>query len=292
MGAVCCCLRPEDFEDYMNPNSSVYRNNMCLSCFLHNFLHVTITAKFNQQAHGNLIGLQCGLERSFWYLLSMSLDAILFYTSLFQRGELHSIPSSLQGTASMTSISSLDNSLADIYRSPPRPLPYDTDPRYFRSQRDGLVSRREKGSSHSHDESEPLRGDNDDANSETMSIGEKWNDSNREEGSKEQHSRSSLKISSAKATAGLGHTYFSSEEEDVCPTCLDEYTPENPKIITKCSHHFHLGCIYEWMERSENCPICDKFGIVDEKPERTGENKVETTCRVSLVNTVSVVHMK
>lgn len=28
----------------------------------------------------------------------------------------------------------LDNSLSDVYRSPPRPLPYDADPRYFRLQ--------------------------------------------------------------------------------------------------------------------------------------------------------------
>ncbi|VFQ66636.1 unnamed protein product [Cuscuta campestris] len=46
------------------------------------------------------------------------------------------------------------------------------------------------------------------------------------------------------------------EDEDVCPTCLEEYTIENPKIITKCSHHYHLSCIYEWQERSETCPFC------------------------------------
>jgi len=39
---------------------------------------------------------------------------------------------------------------------------------------------------------------------------------------------------------------------------LAEYTEENPKIVTKCYHHYHLGCIYEWMERSENCPVCGK----------------------------------
>lgn len=43
-----------------------------------------------------------------------------------------------------------------------------------------------------------------------------------------------------------------------CLAFLAEYTSENPKIVTKCSHHFHLGCIYEWMERSENCPVCGK----------------------------------
>ncbi|KAJ4707240.1 E3 ubiquitin-protein ligase [Melia azedarach] len=224
MGSVCCCLHVEDFEDYMNPNSSVYRNCMCLSCFVQNFVNV--------------------------------------YTSLFRRGEMHSVPSSIQGAASMTSTASLDNSLSDMYRSPPRPLPYDADPRYFRLQQDCLVSRREKGSSQFHEESEPLRGD-DDVDSESLSAGGKWNDSSYEDGSKE-HSKSSPRLSSAKATAGIGYIYSPSEDEDVCPTCLEEYTPENPKIVTKCSHHFHLGCIYEWMERSENCPVCGKVMVFDE----------------------------
>lgn len=48
------------------------------------------------------------------------------------------------------------------------------------------------------------------------------------------------------------------DEEDCCPTCLEEYNDENPKIITKCNHHFHLSCILEWMERSDTCPICDQ----------------------------------
>ncbi|XVE78581.1 hypothetical protein DITRI_Ditri13aG0157500 [Diplodiscus trichospermus] len=223
MGSVCCCLHAEDFEDYMNPNSNVYRNCACLSCFVQNFLHV--------------------------------------YTTLFRRGELHSVPSSIQGVASTNSSGSLDNSLSDMYRAPPRPLPYDADTRYFRLQRDGLVPRREKGSSHLEEESEPLRGE-DDAESESLSTRDKL--STCEQGSKEQHSKSSQKLLSAKALVGIEYIYSSAEEEDVCPTCLEEYTPENPRIITKCSHHFHLGCIYEWMERSENCPVCGKVMMFDE----------------------------
>ncbi|TYI74417.1 hypothetical protein E1A91_D07G198300v1 [Gossypium mustelinum] len=224
MGSVCCCLRPEDFEDYINPNSNVYRNCVCLSCFVQNFVHV--------------------------------------YTTLFRRGELRSVPSSIQGTGSIISSASLDNSLSDMYQSPPRPLPYDAEARYFRLQRDGLVSRHEKGSSQSHEESEPLRGEKD-ADPGSLSTEGKWNAFER--GSKEQHSKSSQKLSSAKAPVGIGYIYSSAEEEeDVCPTCLEEYTPENPKIITKCSHHFHLGCIYEWMERSENCPVCGKVMVFDE----------------------------
>ncbi|KAI4355103.1 hypothetical protein L6164_003908 [Bauhinia variegata] len=54
------------------------------------------------------------------------------------------------------------------------------------------------------------------------------------------------------------------EEEDVCPICLEEYDVENPKTLTKCEHHFHLSCILEWMERSDSCPICDKEMIFDQ----------------------------
>ncbi|KAJ1413957.1 E3 ubiquitin-protein ligase [Sesbania bispinosa] len=151
-----------------------------------------------------------------------------YYSSIFHRGEVHSIPSSIQGTASMTSATSLDNSLSDMYRSPPRPLPYDAEPRYFRSQRDGLVSRREKSSSHSNEETEPLRSDVD-VDPESLSSGDKWNECTCEDGSKEYRSKSSLRLSSAKFTTGVGHVYSSSEEEDVCPTCLEEYTKENPR---------------------------------------------------------------
>ncbi|EYU40357.1 hypothetical protein MIMGU_mgv1a020256mg [Erythranthe guttata] len=38
----------------------------------------------------------------------------------------------------------------------------------------------------------------------------------------------------------------------------EEYDEENPKITTRCNHHFHLSCILEWMERSDTCPICDQ----------------------------------
>lgn len=56
---------------------------------------------------------------------------------------------------------------------------------------------------------------------------------------------------------------LSTEEEDVCPTCFEEYDLENPRIITKCEHHFHMSCILEWMERSDTCPICDQMMIFE-----------------------------
>ncbi|KAL0918302.1 hypothetical protein M5K25_010302 [Dendrobium thyrsiflorum] len=56
---------------------------------------------------------------------------------------------------------------------------------------------------------------------------------------------------------------LATDEEDVCPTCLEEYNAENPRIVTKCKHHFHLSCILEWFERSNTCAICDKIMEVD-----------------------------
>lgn len=131
---------------------------------------------------------------------------------------MNPIPSSIQGAAPLSSSTSLDDSLSGMYRSPPRPLPYDVDARSFRMQRDGLVSRREKGSSHLHEESEPLRSDTD-VDSEPLITSEKWNVP--DDGSKEQRPRSSVKLSMAKTTSGHGCFYPSSEDEDVCPTCLE-----------------------------------------------------------------------
>ncbi|KHG06917.1 hypothetical protein F383_00790 [Gossypium arboreum] len=43
-----------------------------------------------------------------------------------------------------------------------------------------------------------------------------------------------------------------------------EYDAENPKLSTKCEHHFHLSCILEWMERSDTCPICAQEMIFEQ----------------------------
>lgn len=51
------------------------------------------------------------------------------------------------------------------------------------------------------------------------------------------------------------------EHEDVCPTCLESYAHDNPKIATTCGHAFHLQCIVAWETRSgaRFCPICAKL---------------------------------
>ncbi|CAD7698308.1 unnamed protein product [Ostreobium quekettii] len=48
------------------------------------------------------------------------------------------------------------------------------------------------------------------------------------------------------------------DDDDICPTCLEPYPADNPKIFAACGHHFHLSCIYEWLERSRTCPVCLK----------------------------------
>lgn len=114
--------------------------------------------------------------------------------------------------------------MSNTFHSTPRPLPYDTDPRYFRSRRDSLVSRRDKGSSHSHEEAEPLRGDAD-VDSESFSVeGSKWTNKLiiSGEDSKEEFSKSSRRILQSRTMAtGNEGVYITSDDEDVCPTCLE-----------------------------------------------------------------------
>ncbi|AQK70148.1 RING/U-box superfamily protein [Zea mays] len=145
-----------------------------------------------------------------------------------------------------------DNSLNLVSRSPL----YDTNPRYARVQREGLVSRHEKSINLAQEESLALRRNASSSGIEHLAAQKKRN-STENEGEYKVHRSESTKSLSTKAYSS-SYAVVASEDEDVCPTCLEEYTPDNPKIITKCCHHFHLGCIYEWMERSDTCPICGK----------------------------------
>lgn len=65
----------------------------------------------------------------------------------------------------------------------------------------------------------------------------------------------------AAGTAGL---LGADEDDDFCPTCLEAYDEANPKIFTRCGHHFHMPCIYEWLERKDTCPICESKMVFEE----------------------------
>ncbi|CAL9083208.1 unnamed protein product [Musa textilis] len=222
MGAFCCCLYPEDFEEHAYSSNSIYRHCICLRYFFHRLL-----------------------------------DG---YGATFQRLDGHSVPSQIQITTpsslSTAAGNAPDNSACETYHVVPLPQPYDADPRYSRLQREGLVSRREKSMNHTQEELHTLRRNGSSSAVETLGAIKKRNIAESEEGFKLTHPESE-KYLSAKA-CDTSFVITTPEDEDVCPTCLEEYTPENPKIVANCSHHFHLSCIYEWMERSDTCPVCGK----------------------------------
>ncbi|XP_074562952.1 E3 ubiquitin-protein ligase At3g02290-like [Curcuma longa] len=220
MGALCCCLCPEDFEEYAYSSNPIYWHCICLRYFFHQLLN----------GHG----------------------------VTFQRLDDRSVPAQIQTITQSTSSvsgSASDNSLSETHHHVPRPPPYETEPRYSRSHREGLVSRREKSISPIQEDLHILRRNGSSSAFETLANVKKRNIAESDEECICMHIESE-KNQSAKA-CGTGFV-MSSEDEDVCPTCLEEYTPANPKIVANCSHHFHLSCIYEWMERSDTCPVCGK----------------------------------
>ncbi|KAJ4748466.1 RING/U-box superfamily protein [Rhynchospora pubera] len=218
MGGFCCCPCPDDFEEYAHPNNPIYRQCLCLRYFFHQ-LFSGYNAAF--QRLDSRTGAPAG-----------------------QPGN----PSSATTLGPASSDSSVPSS--ETYHLVPRPPPYSQ-----------LVSRRDKLLGHIQEESQPLRrnGSSSGTGNGADSTGsvKKRLSTDSDEPSAKIHKSGSDKSLAAKLY-GSAYLVTSSEDEDVCPTCLEEYTEENPKIVAKCSHHFHLSCIYEWMERSDNCPVCGK----------------------------------
>ncbi|XP_078440768.1 E3 ubiquitin-protein ligase At3g02290-like isoform X2 [Wolffia australiana] len=148
-----------------------------------------------------------------------------------------------------------DHSLTDTCQLVPRPLPFDAHERHSFSQRDGLVSRYDKSLGNSQDGTRAFKTG---SSSSVLHLGsfKREDDSNVDE---EKAKLSEYdKSRPGKPSFWMDNMVSGSDDEELCPTCLEEYTTDNPKILTSCSHHFHLGCIYEWMERSDKCPMCGK----------------------------------
>lgn len=136
---------------------------------------------------------------------------------LFQRGQLRLASSSVQRTTSPDSLAE-DSSIPDSYRAPPRPLPYD-DARFssLPYQPEGIASRVDKGTSQFHQECEPLHG----INVENAEARCKVNGSNYGGEPKTCLPQSSMKFPSKEVPIGVMYVFSSSEDEDVCPTCLE-----------------------------------------------------------------------
>jgi E3 ubiquitin-protein ligase DOA10 len=47
-------------------------------------------------------------------------------------------------------------------------------------------------------------------------------------------------------------------QELVCTICLLEYAQDDEIIQLPCDerHFFHSGCITEWLNKNNNCPLC------------------------------------
>lgn len=102
-----------------------------------------------------------------------------------------------------------DDSLSDTYRLIPRPLPFDaSDSRYSHSQRDGLISRRDKTMTHLQQENPRIR------------SGDKKHKNGEFEEESKAHCFEMERDLPAK-TYAAGYLLESLEDEDVCPICLE-----------------------------------------------------------------------
>ncbi|KAL5217034.1 hypothetical protein ABZP36_017718 [Zizania latifolia] len=164
-----------------------------------------------------------------------------------QRGDTRVAPD--QGRITLTAPhGSQQQDSMDTFRCPPRPLPYD-DPRFsHQSEQHPLVGGHDKDSTWCDKSSSPGGKDADDISNCTAV----------------KDGASSVKHHSGSLDMGRTQVYDSSDIEDECPICLEEYDYENPQITLQCNHQFHLSCTYEWMERSEACPVCAKVMVFSE----------------------------
>ncbi|XP_050230341.1 probable E3 ubiquitin-protein ligase RHB1A [Mercurialis annua] len=156
----------------------------------------------------------------------------------------------------------LDTSVPDAYRPPPPPIPFDVvigHPQIPQGDQESSSLKNDRTAETTNSGSVQETAD---INTRVTSVKcEDMKESDTKAQTKlELYSEKELGVEVSKPVESL---VSATEEEDCCPTCLEEYDAENPKITTLCEHHFHLSCILEWMERSDNCPVCDKEMIID-----------------------------
>ncbi|XP_022775754.1 E3 ubiquitin-protein ligase At3g02290-like [Durio zibethinus] len=171
-------------------------------------------------------------------LASWAYKFVQQYTGIKSNEQLDAPASAAQVAAPLNSYAVSNDIQSNIVTSAPRILHFDADVTLSDQHQDGQIKEQE----------------NDQVDMEHDCNGIKSTGLQCEARCLE----SKTKFSSEKPETEVARACGLSEDEDVCPTCLEEYIPENPRIVLQCSHSYHLSCIYEWMERSENCPICGK----------------------------------
>ncbi|TKY60646.1 E3 ubiquitin-protein ligase [Spatholobus suberectus] len=177
--------------------------------------------------------------------------------------EEHVLLSSHQGAASaftgrLLVDTNLDTSSPDTYRPPLAPIPFNVTLQTPPTAQE-ICSDKNNTSLHSTNSNtiqELVAGDNHGTPAKLEELKES-----------ECKVQIDLELDSAKGSeielAKSGKPIDVVKEEDTCPICLEaKYDVENPKLATKCDHHFHFACILEWMERSETCLVCDQVGRI------------------------------
>uniref|UniRef100_A0A7N2LFS6 RING-type E3 ubiquitin transferase n=1 Tax=Quercus lobata TaxID=97700 RepID=A0A7N2LFS6_QUELO len=154
----------------------------------------------------------------------------------------------------------LDASTPDTYRAPPAPLPYDLVLGYPQSTESESARGTVSGDSfETLTTCEDLEESDCKAQANSLCVSPRKLDAPNFNERNVSVAKEDICPNVSVAEEGACPKVSVAEEEDVCPICLEEYDAENPNIITRCEHHFHLSCILEWMERSDACPICDQL---------------------------------
>lgn len=50
--------------------------------------------------------------------------------------------------------------------------------------------------------------------------------------------------------------YNDNETIDTCSICLYGYKQDEKLVKLNCSHIYHKECIFGWLKKSRNCPLC------------------------------------
>jgi hypothetical protein len=59
----------------------------------------------------------------------------------------------------------------------------------------------------------------------------------------------------------IDKNYGFSFTQNYCSICLEKFLEKDNITYLPCLHLFHENCIFEWLKRKKNCPIC-KYKIL------------------------------